>query len=157
MDTNATEEQFFHVSRKVLLRNQAGETLVLDCGRGKGSMSGFWDLPGGRIHQDERSQPLERTIKREISEEIGPIKFTVAPKPVGAAIHAVPKEFHDLGEDMYVFIVLYEGEYSGGEIKISREHVGYKWIDLKAVKPEEWFTGGLLAAVKNYLQYNREA
>ncbi len=150
MDTNRTKQQFFHVSRKVMLRNQAGETLVLDCGRGKGSMSGFWDLPGGRINRDERDLPLDQTIKREIFEEIGQIEFTVDPRPVAAAVHVIPKEFHNFGEDMYVFIVLYEGEYSGGEIKISREHVAYKWIDLKKAKPEEWFTGGLLAAVKNY-------
>lgn len=151
MDTNRTKEQFFHVSRKVLLRNAAGETLVLDCGQGKESMSGFWDLPGGRIHREERDLPLDQTIKREIFEEIGPVECTVDPKPVAAAIHVVPKKYQNYGEDVYVFIVLYESRFSGGEIKLSPEHKGYRWIDLKSVKPEEWFTGGLLPAVKNYL------
>ena len=152
MDTNRTKEQFFHVSRKVMLRNEKGETLILDCGNSLGSMSGFWDLPGGRIDRSETAIPLEKTIKREIFEEVGSIECTVNPKPVGAAIHIVPQEVHDLGEDLFVFMVLYEGEYLGGKIKISPVHAGYKWIDLNKIKPEEWFTKGLLAAVKNFLQ-----
>lgn len=151
MDTNRTKQQFFHVSRKVLLRNQAGETLVLDVGQVEQSMGGFWDFPGGRINRDERDLPLDQTIKREIFEEIGPVECTVDPKPVGAGIHVVPKRYHDLGEDLYGFVVLYEGKFLGGEIRVNAEHVGYRWIDLKKIKPEEWFTGGLLAAVKNYL------
>lgn len=152
MDTNRTKEQFFHVSRKVMLHNSAGETLILDCGPGEKSMGGFWDFPGGRIRKAEKDRPLGETIKREICEEVGSIECTIDPRPVAAAIHVVPEKYDDLGEDLYVFIVLYEGEFLGGTVKISDEHYGYKWINLKKIKPEKWFTEGLLAAVKNYLQ-----
>lgn len=151
MDTNRTKEQFFHVSRKVMLHNEKGETLILDCGPEVGSMSGFWDFPGGRINKSERNTPLEKTIKREVFEEIGPVECTIDPRPVAAAIHVVPKELQNLGEDLYVFIVLYEGRYHGGPIKVSAEHDGFRWIDLKKEKPEKWFTEGLLTAVNNYL------
>lgn len=119
------------------MRNEAGQTLVLSC-EGDGSMTGYWDFPGGRINTGEKDIPLEKIIRREVAEEIDPeVDFKISLKPVAVARHIVPKRFHDLGFDLHEFLVLFTGQYLGGKIKTSFEHREYKWIDLEKERPED--------------------
>ena len=64
------QRDFYHVSLKAILKNKAGEILILKA-RQQGTFSGFYDLPGGRIDEDEFSKSLLEILKREISEESG--------------------------------------------------------------------------------------
>lgn len=146
-----TNQRFFQVSLKALLRNKQGQTLVLSC-ESDGSMKGYWDFPGGRIDKGEESLPYEKIISREVREEIGPdVKFTIDPRPIALGRHLVPKRFHNLGADIYILLVLFAGKYEDGQIKVSAEHGRADWVDLAKIDIEKYFTRGVLDAVRNYL------
>lgn len=57
------EEDCFHLGVKTLLRNLAGEFLLLE--RRKGS---YWDIPGGRV---QKGESVLSTLRRELEEETG--------------------------------------------------------------------------------------
>jgi len=125
--------------------------LILSC-ESDGSMKGYWDFPGGRIDKGEEDVPLPDVIRREVAEELGPeVKFKIDSHPVAVGRHMVPKEFHNLGYDVHVLLVLFTGDYLGGEIKVSAEHGRADWVDLKKIDIEKYFTRGVLDAVRNYL------
>ena len=63
-------DKLFFVGIKGLIRNEAGEILLLQANISKhrGNVAPYWDLPGGRI--DDESTEVE-TLQREIDEELG--------------------------------------------------------------------------------------
>lgn len=112
---------------------------------------GDWDLPGGRIKKDEFEKPLEEIIKRKISEELGSgIKYSIG-KPIVFLRHerveAVPGN-----PTVRIFAIGYEGIFESGEIKISERHSELSWVDLINFKPENYFKGGWLRGIKEYLE-----
>jgi 8-oxo-dGTP pyrophosphatase MutT (NUDIX family) len=87
--------------------------------------TGFLDLPGGRIESKEANLPIEDLFKREIREELGGnVKYRI----LGPAMQY---RRYDKFRKMYVLITAYEAEYLSGEIKLSREHDKYEWVDPK--------------------------
>ena len=60
---------FYQVSLKAILKNVEGSVLVLKADF-EGPLSGYYDLPGGRIDESEFDIPLLDILKREIREEI---------------------------------------------------------------------------------------
>jgi ADP-ribose pyrophosphatase YjhB (NUDIX family) len=64
-----SREDIFHLGIKALIRNSAGQILLLKVNKEK--LKGYqgeayWDIPGGRIQKDST---VEETLKREIQEE----------------------------------------------------------------------------------------
>ena len=51
-----------------------------------------------------------------------------------------------------IFAVGYKGILESGEIKLSPRHVEMKWADPKDFQPEDYFKGGWLKGVKEYLE-----
>lgn len=112
---------------------------------------GDWDLPGGRIKKDEFEKPLEEIIKRKMSEELGnDITYSIG-KPVVFLRHerveAAPEK-----PIVRIFAVGYEGIFESGEIKTSERHPELLWVDPTNFKPEDYFKGGWLKGVKEYLE-----
>lgn len=143
-------QQFFQVSLKAMLKNEKGETLVLSC-ESDGTMKGFWDFPGGRIDKGEEELPYTDIVAREVAEEAGSgVKFSLSSKPAAMGHHFVPKKYSGLDQDVHILLVLFEGKYEGGEIKVSGEHGRADWIDLDKIDIEKYFTKGILDAVRNY-------
>src|SRR3989344_3626721 len=137
------ERGFYQVSLKVIFKNEKGEILGLK-NVNKGPHAGFYDLPGGRINQNEFYTDFKNIIERELEEEVGEIKFNLKEKPVAVARHMVPGGMTNTGEPVPVLQLYFEAEYLEGEIKISGEHSDYKWIDINNINVEEFFTAGIL-------------
>lgn len=88
----------------------------------------YWGFPKGRIEKGEKE--IE-TVKREIEEETG-IKDIQLIKGFKEREKYFFK-FH--GKNILKFVTFYLAETKTKEIKLSFEHVGYKWLIYeKAVK-----------------------
>lgn len=141
-DTIVNKDMYF-VAVKVFLKKD-GQLLIMKDNFGQ------WDLPGGRIKKDEFEKPLEEIIARKISEELGgDIKYTLG-KPVVFMRHE--RLEHAPGNPtVRIFAIGYEAILESGEIKISERHEELLWVDPASFKPEDYFTGGWLKGVKEYL------
>ena len=111
---------------------------------------GAWDLPGGRIRKNEFETPLEKIIKRKMSEELGEsIQYSIG-KPVVCMRHERQEATADK-QMVRIFAVGYEATLLDGEPKLGDHHVEMQWVDPKTFKPEEYFTGGWLKGVEEYV------
>lgn len=109
----------FQVGLKILLR-KGSKVLFLRDDKGI-------DLPGGRIDNVEYRTPLEKIIAREIREELGPkVKYVL-----GKPLFHFRRERFDKSNAPFVFLVVYDAQWTAGEIKLSFEHSTYEWIDPK--------------------------
>ena len=52
-------------------------------------------------------------------------------------------------------MIFFKARYLGGDITISEEHAGYKWLDLKTEPASRYFTGGFLEGIEGYLKRGR--
>ena len=142
----------YHISLKIFINNSSNETLILTAVN-NGTFAGYHDLPGGRIDKHEFSVPLLSILQREIEEEVGLTGIVINPKPVAVGRHLILSKFTiEKSRDIPVFYVFYEGTLSSGDVKISDEHGGYKWVDLSKIDLEKYFTSGILEGVRMYLQ-----
>lgn len=142
---------FYQISLKVILKNKAGEVLLLKTDPNE-SYAGFYDLPGGRIDINEFSAPFEKIIKREVKEEIGRIDYALNPKPVAIGRYLIPAKFHCSRKDIHVLYIFFEAQYKKGDIKISDEHIDHLWLNLSNQKLEKFFKSGILEGIKMYLK-----
>ena len=137
------EKDLYFVAVKLLLRD--GDKLLITH-----DIFGAWDLPGGRIKKDEFEAPLESVIERKINEELGAdVKYELGEPKV---FFRVERLEHSSQEKVRIFAVGYEGRYLGGEVKMGDHHDQMEWVDVKTFKPEDYFTGGWLTGVQEYLQ-----
>jgi ADP-ribose pyrophosphatase YjhB (NUDIX family) len=114
-----------------------------------------WDLPGGRIRKDEFEKPLEEIIKRKMKEELGDdIEYKVG-KPIVFFRHE-RQEVTAEKQIVRIFAVGFEATLEKGESQLGDHHIEMKWVDIKTFNPEEYFTGGWLKGVKEYLELRRE-
>lgn len=141
------QRDFYHISLKAILKNKNGEVLVLKADS-NGTFAGFYDLPGGRIDEDEFAIPLSEILKREITEEIGEAEISINEIPVGVGRHCIKKEHANSEKDIRVFYVLYEVGLETGNVNISDEHEGFEWVNLNKIEIEKYFTSGLLDGVR---------
>ncbi len=141
--SESLEKDLYFVAVKLFLRD--GDKLLITH-----DIFGSWDLPGGRIKKDEFEKSLESVIQRKVKEELGDratyelgepkIFFRVERKEVGLDNKLVR-----------IFAVGYEAQYTGGEIQIGKHHDQMEWVSVKTFKPEDYFKGGWLTGVKEYL------
>jgi len=145
------KKDFYQVSLKVFLKNGKGEILGLKAARG-GSYEGFYDLPGGRIDIGEFNTSFEDIIKRELQEEIGDVNYDLVLKPVSFGRNENPNKESPLGGLVHIFNVFFEASYKSGKIKISEEHIDFKWIKLEEETLDKYFKFAILEGVKMYLE-----
>ena len=146
---------FYQVSLKLILKNDQGQVLAMKAAE-RGSMAGFYDLPGGRIHVDEFEAPFEQILRREAGEEIGEVKFEVGAKPVVVSRHLISARVAHTAEDVHVIYVFYLGRYDSGEIAINDEHLNFEWLDLGQINLAKYFTSGMLIGLRDYLAQAKE-
>ncbi|HMO94533.1 MAG TPA: NUDIX hydrolase [Tepidiformaceae bacterium] len=108
------EAGIFGLAAAVFARRE-GKILILK--RGGGEMTGAWYLPGGSVDMGETP---EVAAVRELWEEAG-IRPTGPLKLIGV----VP--MHVYGRDSVQ--VVYAADCDEGDVAISHEHVGFRWID----------------------------
>lgn len=142
---------FFNISLKLILENDKGEILGLECVK-EGILSGYYDCPGGRINGGELTIPYDQIIAREMAEEVGPdVRYAAdLSHPVSTGKHIYFSQ--KLGRENCIFMLFFRAKYLGGAIKISEEHIGYRWIDLGREPAEMYFTLGFLEGIKGYLK-----
>ncbi len=138
------EKDFYQISLKIILNNKKGETLILKS-HSTGTFKGKFDLPGGRVEDNEFEKPIEKIIAREIKEEIGNVKFKINLKPAGIGRYITAKR------KTRIFYILFEAKYQSGKVKISEEHMDFKWVKLNKNNIGKLFHKSLLEGVKMYL------
>lgn len=137
------KDQYF-VAVKVFLEHQGKLFIFKD-------RFGDWDLPGGRITKEEFDTPLEEIVQRKMREEIGDdVEYTLK-KPLVLMRHE-RVESAPGNPTVRIFAVGYPAVLESGEVKLSKQHPEMKWVDSSTFKPEEYFTGGWLKGVQEYLE-----
>jgi len=87
--------------------------------------AGNWELPGGRIDFGESP---EITLKREFAEELG-----IDSIEIGKIINVWDFTTRADEDDYHFVVLVYECKADLSNIKISDEHLEYKWIALKDI------------------------
>jgi len=84
----------------------------------------YWDFPKGHI---EKGEKIEETVKREIEEETGlkDMKFVEGFK------EWIKYFFKHKGKNVFKIVTFLLAEAETEEVKISPEHIGYKWLPYK--------------------------
>ena len=142
------EKDTYFVAVKIFLEKNGKLLIIKD-------NFGDWDLPGGRIKKDEFETSLEKIIERKMLQEVGPAaKYSIG-KPVVFMRHerkeAVP------GNPMVrIFAIGYRANFEGGDIALSSRHTEMRWVDIETFKPKEYFTGGWLKGIEEYLDIMRK-
>jgi len=138
------EKEQYYVAVKVFLKRDGKFFACKD-------VYGHWDLPGGRIKKDEFDAPIEEVIKRKMREELGDeIEYEIG-KPVVTMRHERVEDAPGKPK-IRIFAVGYEATLLKGEPKLSDLFTEGMWIDPKGFKPEEYFEGGWLKGVEDYLK-----
>ena len=143
MHTNSNQKDTYFVAVKVFLEKD-NQFLVLK------DNFGDWDLPGGRIKIDEFETPLGDIIQRKMSEELGSgLKYEIG-SPVVFFRHQRIEQTEG-NPTVRIFAIGYLATFNSGEILLSPRHTEILWADIKTFKPEDYFKGGWLKGVKEYL------
>jgi 8-oxo-dGTP pyrophosphatase MutT (NUDIX family) len=137
------EKDLYYVAVKLLLRD--GNKLLITH-----DIFGDWDLPGGRIRTDEFDKPLELVIERKINEELGSeVQYQLGDPKV---LFRVERNEHDLnGQTVRIFGVGYEAQYSSGAVELGKHHDQMEWVNVTTFQPDQYFIGGWLVGVQEYI------
>jgi|SRR3989344_1500198 len=94
----------------------------------------LWDFPGGRIHKDEHFQSIERTLFRELREELGldlrvenSGPWVVYKLPFGD----LKKLFPNAKQEKFkggIINIGYLCKFRSGKIQLGREHQLFRWV-----------------------------
>jgi len=87
---------------------------------------------------------------------VGSIKFVLGPKPVAVGRHVIPASMSKNESDIHILYLFYEAKYINGEIGISNEHIGFKWVNFKKEEPAKLLKSGNLEGIKMYLSKTME-
>lgn len=86
--------------------------------------AGHWDFPKGNI---EKGEKLEETVKREVTEETGITEIEFLPD-----FKRWIKYFYKIeGKNIFKIVTYLLTETKTKEVKISWDHIGYKWLPFK--------------------------
>jgi 8-oxo-dGTP diphosphatase len=112
---------------------QNGKILLLKTNDLLAEKQDFWELPGGRIEDEET---FEQALHRELREELPNIKDIV----IYEMLHA-SRIKKDLKDNVSLTLIFFKVSADfDGKIQLSDEHIGYKWVDRaeasKLVQPE---------------------
>lgn len=117
-----------------VLVQKGNKYLVLQRSKSDDEDPNFWDLPGGGINFSE--QPMAAAI-RETKEEAG-INIKIVKL---LSTLAMPYQ------NKWSIEMIVAGKYVSGKIKLSEEHLNYKWVskkELRAIKPKSAHIKSLL-------------
>jgi len=119
-------EDTFHLGVKALIRNPAGQILLLKVNTEKltNTSRAYWDIPGGRI---QRGSTIEDTLKREVAEEIGIEKINnIKPLSMVLSNIRIPIKPLDVGLVLAIYTCEIDTE---SKLQLSDEQTEAKWFD----------------------------
>ena len=101
---------------------------------------GKWELPGGKLANDEDNVPLKESLLREIREELGEdIRIEI-----GEVVDIIRRPWNKPGaESDLVFLATFRCVYKGGDIVLSDENHAFAWIAKDELKNYEFIPGYL--------------
>lgn len=139
------EKDSYFVAVKVFLEDDKGNLFIFK------DRFGDWDIPGGRLREDDFSVPLEEVAERKLREELGSEMRYELGEPAVFMRHE-RDEVLQAGkrEKRRIFAVGYRAKYFGGGITLGNNHTESKWVPLATFRPEEYFTGGWLEGIREY-------
>ncbi len=144
MDADIAQKDTYFVAVKLFLEKEGKLFIFKD-------KFGAWDLPGGRIKKHEFETPLKEVISRKMSEEVGSeLQYEVEDRPEVLMRHE-RVEASPGNPTVRIFGIGYRAQWTSGEVKLSEGHTEMLWVDPATFKPEEYFTGGWLKGVQDYL------
>jgi 8-oxo-dGTP diphosphatase len=94
-----------------------GKLLILRRSKEDIQNPGGWELPGGRL---ELGEDPRLGLMREIKEETG--LYIDIKNPLNV------RHFERI-DGQVITMIIFLGEYAGGDIKLSKEHIDFDWID----------------------------
>ena len=109
---------------RVLLTDQDGKILILKRSTDSKTNPGKWELPGGKVNQDES---FDHALIREVYEETN-LKIALE--------HVVGTSEQNLHIIRAVHIIM-SGKIIEGELNLSSEHEGYVWVWMETLKDYE--------------------
>ncbi len=109
---------------RVLLTDQDGKILILKRSTDSKTNPGKWELPGGKVNQDES---FDHALIREVYEETN-LKITLE--------HVVGASEQNLHIIRAVHIIM-SGKIIEGELNLSSEHEGYAWVFIENLQDYE--------------------
>ena len=146
-EQDTKSKDLYFVAVKLFLRD--GDKLLITH-----DIFGSWDLPGGRIKKDEFDKPLESVIERKIDEELGgEVKYELGQPKI---FFRVERLEHSSQEMVRIFAIGYEAKFVNGVVKLGDHHDQMEWVNVNKIKPENYFTGGWLTGVQEYLEQTRK-
>jgi molecular chaperone GrpE len=140
------EHEYLGISQKAIFYNPQDQKFLLVKSADRKTQEsidylGWWEFVGGRI--DEGEDPVE-SLMREICEEIG----EAANFEVSGVVDADLLRW----ADKKIFVVGYLAVHTDGEIKLSEEHDGYRWMTAEEIEKNEeykpWVKRFVRAAVE---------
>jgi 8-oxo-dGTP diphosphatase len=109
---------------RVLLTDQYGKILILKRSTDSKTNPGKWELPGGKVNQDES---FDHALIREVYEETN-LKIELD--------HVVGASEQNLHIIRAVHIIM-SGKIIEGELTLSSEHEGYAWVLMETLSDYE--------------------
>ena len=109
---------------RVLLTDQDEKILILKRSTDSKTNPGKWELPGGKVNQDES---FDHALIREVYEETN-LKIALE--------HVVGASEQNLHIIRAVHIIM-SGKIIEGELNLSSEHEGYVWVWMETLKDYE--------------------
>jgi 8-oxo-dGTP pyrophosphatase MutT (NUDIX family) len=147
--SDAPNKDTYFVAVKLFLERDGGSLLVFK------DRFGAWDLPGGRLLPDEFETPLSDVLRRKVAEELGrEITYDIG-DPVVFMRHQRIEE--RVGRPVVrIFAIGYRGHYLRGPIRLSAQHIEFKWVPVSTYDPATDFAGGWLRGMQDYLKLQRQ-
>lgn len=104
-----------------IIKNRAGEILIVKRHPKSRTDPEMWELPGGKVEKGEHfSDALIREIKEETNLDVS----------VGDFAEAIQNDYmHKRTVQLMMYL-----ENVEGEVKISEEHTDWMWIDLDEIR-----------------------
>src|SRR3989344_8932961 len=141
---NNIQNQYLHEVAITVIIIQDGKYLIVRRGPGKKRFPSMWTVPGGKLETSDYSDlpkdtafywynVLEKTLQREVKEEVGITIKNVEYLTSLATIHA------DGNPSLVISCV---AKYFSGKIKLQKEESeDFAWVSLKEAKNYELIDG----------------
>lgn len=92
-------------------------------------------------------------IERKVREELG---NNIEYKLGGPIVFFRVERFENNTQEMVkIFAIGYEAQHLKGEIELGDHHDQLEWVNVASFVPEDYFTGGGLKGVKEYLEIKK--